>query len=144
MSINEKHLEFLQNNISRMNQCSFQMKGWAITIASAMVAFYISSITETSPGKIAFLYMAAGSSFLFWCLDSFYLSREKKFIAMYNDVIHVSNGKKQNPVELKKFEIPLNKYNGWNYCTIRMMFSFSEIIFYAVLGLGIAAMYRFV
>lgn len=28
----EKHLEFLQNNISRMNQCSFQMKGWAITI----------------------------------------------------------------------------------------------------------------
>ena len=32
---NEKHLEFLQNNINRMNQCSFQMKGWAIPIASA-------------------------------------------------------------------------------------------------------------
>ena len=24
---NEKHLEFLQNNINRMNQCSFQIKG---------------------------------------------------------------------------------------------------------------------
>lgn len=30
--INEKHLEFLQANITRMNQCSFQMKGWAIAI----------------------------------------------------------------------------------------------------------------
>ena len=35
-----KHLEFLQTNIARMNQCSFQMKGWAIAIVSALLAVY--------------------------------------------------------------------------------------------------------
>lgn len=144
MSINEKHLEFLQNNISRMNQCSFQMKGWAITIASALVAFYVSSISQNSSGNTAFLYMAAGSTFLFWCLDALYLSKEKKFIAMYNDVIHVSNGKKQQPVELKKFEIPMQKYNGWHYCIVKMMFSPSEFVLYMTIEIGIFIMGRFI
>ena len=46
MKPNEKHLEFLQSNISRMNQCSFQMKGWAITLASALIAVFVSTISE--------------------------------------------------------------------------------------------------
>ena len=32
MKINEKHLEFVQNNITRMSQCSFQMKGWSLAL----------------------------------------------------------------------------------------------------------------
>lgn len=46
MSVNEKHVEFLQNNIARMNQCSFQMKGWAITVISALVAVYVTTISD--------------------------------------------------------------------------------------------------
>ena len=41
MEFNEnqvKHLEFIQSNIARMNQCSFQMKGWMLTIVSALLA----------------------------------------------------------------------------------------------------------
>ena len=48
MNINEKHLEFLQNNISRMNQCSFQMKGWSITIVAAFIAAFVSTINDTT------------------------------------------------------------------------------------------------
>lgn len=44
MNPNEKHLEFLQNNIGRMNQCSFHMKGWAITLASALIAVFVSTM----------------------------------------------------------------------------------------------------
>lgn len=51
MKPNETHLEFLQNNINRMNQCSFQMKGWAITVVSALIALYASSITEANSGN---------------------------------------------------------------------------------------------
>ena len=56
--MNEKHLEFLQNNITRMNQCSFQMKGWAITIVSAFVAAYVATITDTNPGNKLFIIVA--------------------------------------------------------------------------------------
>lgn len=31
-----KHLEFLQNVITRMNSNSFMIKGWAITLVSAL------------------------------------------------------------------------------------------------------------
>ena len=33
-----KHLEFIQNIITRMNTNSFLIKGWAVTIASAILA----------------------------------------------------------------------------------------------------------
>ena len=38
-----KHLEFIQSTITRMNQNSFQIKGWMITLVSALLALYASS-----------------------------------------------------------------------------------------------------
>ena len=55
MEFNEKHLEFLQSNISRMNQCSFQMKGWAITIVSALIAVYVATISNGCGGNKFFI-----------------------------------------------------------------------------------------
>lgn len=104
MKPNEKHLEFLQNNISRMNQCSFQMKGWAITVASALLALFASSISETCEGKFLYIYAAIASSFLFWCIDSLYLSKERKFVATYNDVIGVGNGNKVKRIDVKNMK----------------------------------------
>ena len=84
--MNEKHLEFLQNNITRMNQCSFQMKGWAITIVSAFIAAYVATISDTNLGNKLFIIVAVIPTVIFWFLDSLYLSKENKFIEMYNDV----------------------------------------------------------
>jgi len=47
MKPNEKHLECIQNSITRMNQCSFQMKGWAITLASALIALFACPFFDT-------------------------------------------------------------------------------------------------
>ena len=101
MKPNEKHLEFLQNNIARMNQCSFQMKGWAITLASALIAVFVSTISKENPGNKIYIYAAIASTILFWCLDSLYLSKERKFIGVYNDLIGVTNGKNHKPVKIK-------------------------------------------
>ena len=38
-----KHLEFIQNVITRMNTNSFQIKGWTVTIVSAVLAIYAST-----------------------------------------------------------------------------------------------------
>ncbi len=135
--MNEKHLEFIQNNITRMNRCSFQMKGWTITLTSALIALFVSTISENNSGNKIYIYASIISTFLFWCLDSLYLSKERKFIGIYNDLIGVSNGKNQKPIAIKEYEIPLNKYKGWRYCFIRAMLLPSEILFYVAIITGL-------
>ena len=116
--MNEKHLEFLQNNITRMNQCSFQMKGWAITIVSAFIAAYVATISDTNPGNKLFIIVAVIPTVIFWLLDSLYLSKENKFIGIYNDVAGITEGKKR--VKLKAYEIPMKKYKGWKFSIFKI------------------------
>lgn len=139
---NEKHLEFLQNNIARMNQCSFQMKGWAITIASALIAVFVSTISDEHPGSKIYLMAAIAATILFWCLDSFYLSKERRFIGMYNDLIGVGNGPKQPIVQVKEYEIPMKKYGGWPYGILRAIVSPSEFLLYSAIIAGLVYLYR--
>ena len=89
-----KHLEFLQTNIARMNQCSFQMKGWAIAIVSALLAVYAATINDLGEGNKAFLIVAVFPTIIFWFLDSYYLTQERKFRGIYNDVAGIN---KDNP-----------------------------------------------
>ena len=57
-----KHLEFVQNVITRMNANSFQLKGWAITIVSALLALYASS------DKVLYIFVAIVPVIIF-CLS---------------------------------------------------------------------------
>ncbi len=125
--MNEKHLEFIQSNISRMNQCSFQMKGWAITIVSALLAVFAST-TNTM-----FIFIAIAPTCLFWVLDAFYLSKERKFIAMYNDIIKKAEDSK---IEFD-FEMPIHKYKEWKYSFFNAVISPTEIILYGTIIIGL-------
>lgn len=136
-----QHLEFLQNNIARMNQCSFSIKGWCIAILSAFLALYASTINETSAGNPRFIYCAIAPTFLFWILDAMYLAKERKFIAIYNDVIGVTRESLGGPIRL--YEIPLDKYTSCRYSVVSAMFSPTEICLYLsiIVGLVILAIH---
>lgn len=121
--MNEQHLAFIQNNISRMNQCSFQIKGWTITIVAALLAVFAATFNNEGLGNNWYIFIAIGPTLFFWFLDSYYLSLEKKFVDMYNDAINENS-------KVIKFEIPIEKYNGCKYCVIKQMFSTSEIFLY--------------
>ncbi len=143
MKPNEKHLEFVQNSITRMNQCSFQMKGWSLTISSALIAIFVSSISSDNTLENRFYILSAIiTTFLFWGLDSMYLSKERKFIGIYNDLIGVSNGKTQKRIEIQEFEMPLKKYKGWKYCIVFSALSPSEILFYGSIIIGLIVFYK--
>ena len=129
--MNEKHLEFLQNNITRMNQCSFQMKGWAITVVSAFMAIYVTTMNGGETGNKLYLGVSIASTLLFWMLDSLYLSKERKFIGIYNDVAGLGNDGKR--IEIKPYEIPLMKYRGWKYSIFRGIISPTELFFYGMI-----------
>lgn len=135
MQTNEKHLEFLQNNITRMNQCSFQMKGWAITVVSALIAVYVATISNECGGNRLFIFIAIAPTVLFWILDSLYLSKERKFIGIYNDVINQE--KCGDAFKISEYEMPIDKYKGWRYSIFRALISRSEIFLYGVIVVGL-------
>ena len=128
----EKHLEFIQKNIDRMNKCSFQMKGWTITFVTALLALYAASMNGTSNGIILFVYIAIAPTFICWMLDSYYLSLERKFIAMYNDVAGITK-----KCKFKPYEINIKKYNGWKNCMFRAIFSFTNDVMYVFIIVGL-------
>lgn len=128
----DKHLEFIQNNIDRMNKCSFQMKGWAITFVTALLALYAASMNGTSQGIILFVYIAIAPTFICWMLDSYYLSLERKFIAMYNDVAGITK-----KCKFKPYEINIKKYHGWKNCMFRAIFSFTNVVLYVFIITGL-------
>ena len=97
-----RHLEFIQAVIIRMNSNSFQIKGWAITIVSALLALFASS------SNVAYIFVAISPTILFWFLDTYYLQQERKFRGVYNDIV-----KNDDTIEL--FKMPIQNYNDGNY-----------------------------
>ena len=75
-----KHLEFIQNAISRMGSNSFKIKGWYITIFTATIALAIDS------SKWLYMVLAYIPLFLFWSLDAYYLQQERRFRGVYDIV----------------------------------------------------------
>jgi len=110
-----KHLEFVQNVITRMNTNSFQLKGWAITIVSALLALYASST------NVIYIFIAIVPTLIFGFIDASYLQRERKFIGLYDDIMN-------DKVKLFSMSIEKYKYNKKDketkkYCYCKVFWS---------------------
>mgnify|MGYP003420944035 FL=1 len=82
-----------------------------------------------------YIFVAIAPTVLFWLLDSLYLSKENKFIGMYNDVAGITDMDKR--MELKDYEMPMKKYKGWKYSILKAMISPSESILYGMIIIGL-------
>ena len=127
-----KHLEFIQSTITRMNQNSFQIKGWMITLVSALLALYASS------ERVVYILIAIVPAVVFWFLDAYYLQQERRFRGVYNDVAGLSPDNCR--INVREFEIPIQKYQGGKYCYFNVLFSMTIFPLYgiAIVGLVIA------
>ena len=125
-----KHLEFIQGAINRMAANSFQMKGWAITIFSALLALFAAS----GGAQAIYLFVAVVPTILFWCLDTYYLQQERKFRGVYNDVAEITPVERRK--EVKLFAMPLNEYSGGKYSYWNVMWSPTVCPLYLVIVLG--------
>ncbi|MDC1343002.1 hypothetical protein N8249_05125 [Flavobacteriaceae bacterium] len=126
-----KHLEFIQNIITRMNTNSFQVKGMAITIVSALLVIYAS---EKNPD---FLIISIFPIFLFWFLDAYYLTQERKFRGLYNDLL------KDNIHNLKPFEMRPDLYKKGKYSFWSVLFSKTIWTIYLTISVIIVLIYLY-
>lgn len=126
-----KHLEFIQNIITRMNANSFQIKGMAITIVSALLAIYAS---EKNPD---FILVTIFPLLLFWFLNAYYLTLERKFRGLYNDLL------KENTNQLKPFEMRPDLYKGGEYSFWSVFFSKTIWTIYLIVILKMLIIYLY-
>lgn len=75
------HLGFLQSAISRIASNAFLIKGWSVTLASALLSF---AVKEGNP-RLALV--ALVPIFIFWGLDGYFLGLERAFRRLYSDAI---------------------------------------------------------
>jgi len=120
-----KHLEFIQNVITRMNTNSFLIKGWCIVIISAFFAIYASTKDNN------FFLVAIVPTLLFWFLDAYYLNQERRFRGIYNDVAGISTGDtNEKKEEIKPFQMPVNRYTKGSYSYWNTFFSITIVSLY--------------
>jgi hypothetical protein len=78
MEAKSKHLEFIQAAINRMAGNSFLLKGWSVTVSGGLLAFSFKELDWR------YVYISIALLVVFWLLDSYYLSRERRFIRLYD------------------------------------------------------------
>lgn len=117
------YLQFLQNNISRMNTNSTQVKTWCMAIVAALLAIF----AETK--NCLFLLICFIPVILFCMLDAQYLQEEHKFVGMYNDYI---SGKED---KTEVYSMPMKSYAKGLKGFFKALFSWSVLPVYGLLGI---------
>lgn len=75
--INDRHLSLVQGVINRLAGNSFALKGWSVTLVSALLAL---------AAKDADLWLVAVAllpALTFWGLDAYFLAQERLFRGLY-------------------------------------------------------------
>lgn len=75
-----KHLEMIQGIINRMASNSFLLKGWSVTLISALFALAAKDSNQF------FSFLAYFPCVVFWSLDGYFLWQERMYRKLYQDV----------------------------------------------------------
>ncbi len=114
-----KHLEFIQNVITRMNSNSFLIKGWTITLVSALFAL---AAKDANLNYVLITYVVIP---VFWLLDGFYISQERQYRDLYSEI----TAKGENDID---FNMNASSYCKGNRTWFAGVFSKTLIPFYGI------------
>lgn len=119
-----KHLEFIQGVINRMAGNSFVLKGWCVTLVSALFAL------ASQDSHTEFIVLAFFPAIMFWILDAYFLRQERLFRKKYDEV----RGQTETEINFSMNTLPFtNQVDSW----IRTAFSWTLFIFYGTIILAI-------
>ena len=111
----EKHLELIENIISRMANCSFLIKGWTLTIVAAVFGL------AAKDSNIKFIIIAYIIIPCFLILDAFYLSKERQYRSLYDKVRKSSDS---------DFSMNTSEFNNGKNTWINTIYSKTLNLFY--------------
>lgn len=115
----QKHLEMIQEVVSRMASNSFSLKGWAVTLVAGILALAGKDTDKMNFG-VAYLPIL-----VFWALDSYYLLQERLYRALYDKVRQLPEDKIDFSMKASPKEFNSDKNTFWN-----CFWSMTELWFY--------------
>lgn len=119
-----KYLEFIQAIITRMSSNSFMLKGWCITLISALFAL---AAKDTDPLYVLVAYIPIPA---FWLLDGFYLSLERQYRELYKKAVTLD----PNNID---FSLDAREFNAGRNTWLASLFSPSIWILYSASFLAV-------
>lgn len=75
-----KHLELIQAVVTRMSSNSFLLKAWSVTLIAALFAL------AAKDANHVYVLIAYIPVCIFWGLDGYFLSHERRFRSLYDEV----------------------------------------------------------
>ena len=81
MENKRKHLEMIQDVITRMAKNSFLLKGWSVTLTAAIFA-----LAGNKDSPVVLPLIALLPIIMFWYLDGYFLHQERLFRKLYDHV----------------------------------------------------------
>ncbi|NRR20989.1 hypothetical protein [Brevibacillus sp. MS2.2] len=116
-----KHLELIQGVINRMSNNSFLIKGWSITLVSALFAL----AAKESNSK--FIIISLFQVIVFWILDSYFLWQERLYRKHFNEI----RMKDINNIDFSMDASQYKSFETWGVCftSITLLGFYGGIIF---------------
>lgn len=74
-----EYLKSIQRIIDRLSNASFLLKGWTITLATALITL------AAKDSNLVFFVIAYFPTIIFWLLDSHYLKMERQYRVLFNE-----------------------------------------------------------
>lgn len=115
------HLGFIQAVVARMGKNAFLLKGWSVTLVAAIFAL------APKDADKGFLFLAYLPIFMFWCLDAYYLSQERRFRHLYLEV-------SEDRIPSDKFTLDTSFSNACNNSFYFCLFSRTTVVFHGLLS----------
>lgn len=128
MEKKHKHLEFLQAAIGRMAGNLFLLKGWSITLIAALFAL---SAKDTNKLYVVLAYYPL---FVFWLLDGYFLSLERRFRSLYDHVRTLSEEQIDFSMDTRRYQ------NDFRNTWVGSLVSSTLLIYYGALALVLLAL----
>ncbi len=94
-----RHLEMIQNVISRMASNSFLLKGWTVTLVVGLLAF--ANIKEMNAD---FMFLALVPALFFWVLDGYFIHQERLYVKLYEHVTTLNNNQIDFSLDASQYE----------------------------------------
>lgn len=104
-----KHLELIQNVVTRMAGNLFYLRGWVITLIAGVLVLLTQTTTERLP--IIFLSLII---ILFWGYDAYFLSLERMYRDLYDKVRKMNDEEIDFSMDIAEFR--KYKKNSMIYC----------------------------
>ena len=102
------HLQMIQAVITRMAGNSFMVKGWTVTLVTALFAL---AAVDTNG---FFVYVAYLPAVMFWALDAYFLRQERLFRKLYDHVRQAKDGTVDFSMNTHRFSVGTTWSVAWS------------------------------